>query len=500
MKGIVNVNIAGIAFRLDDAAYGRLDDYLRRIRESYDDPAEGAEITGDLEARVAEIILTRQSAATLVPVALIDEALAQLGAPEEIAGSGGHAAEGSDQAPPPASGPEKRIAHRLYRNPEGAKLGGVCSGLATYFDIDASLVRLLFAAPLVLMIAFFILDWDDLGRTMGPFMTTAFILYPLLWIAIPRARTPLQQLEMCGERITRQNLEQTFRREFDRSGNAPEHIARRARSARNASVLSEIVTILGRIVLFFIKAVVAIIAFGFIIAIVAVLTALGFALTRGSATPHLLVAVLVCLVVLIPLVLAVYGILKFLFGFRHNRTLLTTMTVVWLLTLAFGTVILIKDFDKLRSGEGFGWNRFDWSWHDDDRWRDDDEARQARLARQARDWTSLDRPFVLPTLDTLHIATEGPLPDADGFVLKIHRGDTARLVQRRWASASVDPVVCVQRGDTLFFSAPGTEVARTEYDLYLPEELPVAVARGIDYNEYLTGGRTRTIRSHESDR
>jgi len=30
------------------------------------------------------------------------------------------------------------------RNPDGAKLGGVCNGLATYFRVDPTLVRLLF--------------------------------------------------------------------------------------------------------------------------------------------------------------------------------------------------------------------------------------------------------------------------------------------------------------------------------------------------------------------
>ena len=37
----------------------------------------------------------------------------------------------------------------LYRDPEDRKIGGVCSGLARYFDLDTLLVRVVFVAALV---------------------------------------------------------------------------------------------------------------------------------------------------------------------------------------------------------------------------------------------------------------------------------------------------------------------------------------------------------------
>ena len=374
MKGIVNVSIAGIAFRLDEVAYTRLDDYLRQIRGSYGDSTEGEEIVSDLEARIAEIILTRQNASVVVPVELIDEALAQLGAPEEI--SGGEYRESDGHREAPASVSAKGISHRLYRNPDGAKLGGVCSGLAAWFNVDPALIRLIFAAPLLLMIFFFILDWDSLGRTMVGFMTTAFILYPLLWIVIPKAKTPLQKLEMRGEKITREKIEQTYRAEFDSPGNAPQQIHQRARNARNAPVFSEIVSIFGRIVLFFLKAIVAIIGFGFIVTVFGVLLGLVFAFHGSGVIDGIPVVgylapgwpmAIGCLIVLIPLLLAVYGILKFLFGFEHNRTLVRTLLVIWLLVLAFGTAFFVKNARNFHIGDdGF---RIGWLDHEDGRGR-----------------------------------------------------------------------------------------------------------------------------------
>jgi phage shock protein PspC (stress-responsive transcriptional regulator) len=490
MKGIVNVNIAGIAFRLDEAAYDRLNDYLRQIGHRYGDSSEGREITGDLETRIAEIILTRQNASAVVPLALIDEALAQLGAPEEISeGTASFAA--NSPAASSAFAADKRIAHRLYRNPDGARLGGVCNGLASYFDVDPVLVRLIFAAPLVLMVFFFILDWDDAGRTMVGFMTTTFILYPLLWVVIPKACTPLQKLEMQGEKITREKLEQTYREEFDRPGNAPAHIVRRARNARDASVFSEIVSILGRIVLFFIKAVVAIVGFGFIVGVLGVLLALFTVLFIPGSIRfdgvdffpewRLLLA---ALVVLIPLLLAVYGILKFLFGFRHNRPLMTSLTVVWLLAFAFGTVIFVKDFDRIRTGEGG--IRSEWF---------DGLGHRRSVTRSTRDgggtWSGEAVYPLAVRADTLFVAPMDGAELPEGFVLKLRGSDARRyagpsLVLRSRegedpADAKIDYIL---RGDTLYLKATAGQIDRLEINLYLPEGQAVVTAPGIDTNEY----------------
>lgn len=45
---------------------------------------------------------------------------------------------------------------RLYRNPENAKLGGVCAGIAEYFDIEVWLVRLLVVSAFLFTAGFFV--------------------------------------------------------------------------------------------------------------------------------------------------------------------------------------------------------------------------------------------------------------------------------------------------------------------------------------------------------
>ena len=85
---------------------------------------------------------------------------------------------------------------RLYRDPDNRVLGGVCGGLGAYFNNDPLLFRILF------IIIFF-------GMGSG------LIIYLILWIAIPEARTTAQKLEMRGEPITIENIKKAVREEFE---------------------------------------------------------------------------------------------------------------------------------------------------------------------------------------------------------------------------------------------------------------------------------------------
>ena len=71
---------------------------------------------------------------------------------------------------------------RFYRDPNGMVIGGVCTGLAQYFNLDPVLFRIIF---IVLI-----------------FSGVSILLYPLIWIITQLATTPAQRLEMKGEPIT----------------------------------------------------------------------------------------------------------------------------------------------------------------------------------------------------------------------------------------------------------------------------------------------------------
>jgi phage shock protein PspC (stress-responsive transcriptional regulator) len=99
---------------------------------------------------------------------------------------------------------ETNVSKRLYRNPNDRMLGGVCGGIAAYFKIDSWIPRLLFLLPLMLnligMMSFFPLNriFDDMHFNWN-FNMSLTVVYIVLWIIIPEARTVKQKLEMMGE-------------------------------------------------------------------------------------------------------------------------------------------------------------------------------------------------------------------------------------------------------------------------------------------------------------
>ena len=121
-------------------------DYLVRIEVGYKGNPDGPEILSDIEARISELILNEQDADTVVTAERIRTIIGQLGLPDDM---DTRTPADNIQAD---SVPSDNFARRLYRNPNGAKLGGVCNGMATYFRVDPTLVRLIFCSPLLILV------------------------------------------------------------------------------------------------------------------------------------------------------------------------------------------------------------------------------------------------------------------------------------------------------------------------------------------------------------
>ena len=141
MNEIKKCSISGIAFVFEKVAYNRLSVYIDSLKRAYKDNPESDEIIADIEARIAELILSAQSDQTqTVCLPLVENIIAQLGSAEDITG---------DEDTVPTT--DTRIARRLYRDMENSKLGGVCSGLGKYLNIDPVLIRLAIFSPLILI-------------------------------------------------------------------------------------------------------------------------------------------------------------------------------------------------------------------------------------------------------------------------------------------------------------------------------------------------------------
>lgn len=158
MKETVNVNIGSVAFTLDDDAYRTLKLYLKRIENRL--PEGDKDTLGDIEHRIAEILSEKlyspQQVVTLIEV---DAAMKQIGAPDTFGAAREADPTGEEQ-------PEQEPHRRLYRPRVNRSIAGVCSGLAEYFGIDPTLLRL---------ITFMLILFGGLS----------IWIYIVLWIVIP---------------------------------------------------------------------------------------------------------------------------------------------------------------------------------------------------------------------------------------------------------------------------------------------------------------------------
>lgn len=184
MKRTENINLGGVLFIIDEDAYLQLSDYIRRLETWFATKHGGNDVAKDIEARLAEIFLEyTKGGQQIVSHEMVAGAIATMGEPEEM-----DSAEDGEVGQPSATEDAIPIK-RLFRDGLNKVLGGVCGGLAAYFNIDVTIVRVLFVVL--------------------PFMSFGAIIpiYIILWIAVPEAVTPIQRLMMTGQPINLSNVE-----------------------------------------------------------------------------------------------------------------------------------------------------------------------------------------------------------------------------------------------------------------------------------------------------
>lgn len=340
MKEVKKCSLSGVAFTMDTDAYEALEAYLESLKATYKDTADGAEIVADIEARIAELILSAQDNTRVVEKPLILNIIRQMGSAEDI----------SEQSPDrDLHYDTPRIPRRLYRDTENAKLGGVCAGIGKYFDIDPVWVRLGMFLPLL----FTCFGWIPFLHWFSPMFGNLFgiflICYFIMWFAVPAARTARQKLEMNGEKITAQSI-----------GDVTSAAASSDADVRAKPIVAEAVSVFGKVVLILLKIFAGLLVFGLIMAACALIIGL-FALIVGGEgffTPAVFgnavsiwVASLGILTVLIPVILLIY-VLMCLIASRKpgGKTVLATF-LLWLASIIAVSCVAIRENvgDKIRT-------------------------------------------------------------------------------------------------------------------------------------------------------
>ena len=194
MNKTVNINIGGMIFHIDEDAFQKLTRYFEAIKRSLSNSSGQDEIMKDIEMRVAELLIEKQkSDKHVINNKDVDEVITVMGQPEDYKIDDDQEEKASEPFYPYTK------SKKLYRDKDRGTIAGVCTGLGHYFGIDAVWLKIIF-----LLLAF-----------------TSFgvIAYFVLWIAMPKAVTTSEKLEMTGEPVTISTIEKKVREEFDSVSN-----------------------------------------------------------------------------------------------------------------------------------------------------------------------------------------------------------------------------------------------------------------------------------------
>lgn len=133
MKETQSVSLATQSFVFEQDAYGVLKSYLNDVASRL--PDSDRETMEDVEYRFAEIFNEKLSSPMMVvTLRMVRDAIAQMGSPTAF-GEKRTSAQEENHTDAPRS-------RRLYRSLTDRSIAGVCGGLAAYFKIDPTMLRL----------------------------------------------------------------------------------------------------------------------------------------------------------------------------------------------------------------------------------------------------------------------------------------------------------------------------------------------------------------------
>jgi phage shock protein PspC (stress-responsive transcriptional regulator) len=130
MRQVVIVSLDNNAFHIDDDAYAALQRYMERAKAGLKNNPDVDEILGDVERAISV-----KCSAVLTPSKNVVSGEEMKAILEEVGPVAGE---------PESFVKEPSAPKRLYRQPQGAVVEGVCTGLAEYFNVDVVIFRILF--------------------------------------------------------------------------------------------------------------------------------------------------------------------------------------------------------------------------------------------------------------------------------------------------------------------------------------------------------------------
>ncbi len=173
MKQVININFQGRVVPIEVTAFDLLKDYTESLNRHFANEEGKEEIINDIESRIGELFQEKiTKGATCITDDDVHAIIKNMGRPEEFEAmddSQAFASASSASDEQSTSGTQFTGSKRLFRDENDKVLGGVCSGLANYFNIDVVIARIIFVVLL--------------------FSGIGFLTYIIMWIAVPSSAT-----------------------------------------------------------------------------------------------------------------------------------------------------------------------------------------------------------------------------------------------------------------------------------------------------------------------
>lgn len=172
MNKVININFQGRILPIEEGAYEILKQYIDSLRIYFANEEGRDEIINDIECRVAELCEEKlKKGEVCINEAAIQSIIDSIGRPADFEAQDGFEQSASKSSNANKEGSKNQQQYtsgefpqkRLYRDEQNKVLGGVCSGIANYFNLDPLLVRILWI---------FLIGVNIFG-------------YIILWIAVP---------------------------------------------------------------------------------------------------------------------------------------------------------------------------------------------------------------------------------------------------------------------------------------------------------------------------
>lgn len=329
MNKIIKINLAGQAVSIDEQAYNSLSQYMRSLEKHFINTESGKEILEDIEARIAELFFATLRSNDFISEIHVQEAITLMGTAQDMG------AEDNDESQD-SQGYKDPKRKKLFRDKDDAIFGGVCSGIGAYYGLDTIAVRIMFI--LLVMLA-----------------GAPIVAYILLWAIIPAAITPQDRYRMHGDASTISDIANNIREEATNvSSNLRNEASKWSKNIKKNSTLkrgtqtltngiAEILTVVAKLFAVFLIIILVMLCIYFPLVILSsasgtfsgYINGSGFSAPLFFETPVLnwLFCISLLSLCLVPLAIAIYTLLKFVFNWTA-RVNLKGFFIAWLLSLA----------------------------------------------------------------------------------------------------------------------------------------------------------------------